>query len=61
MKTGLWENNTRVVLLGEAVECGTLDDESLVAENITSLPSDPSSLEQKATVVYISFVGAANS
>ena len=44
MKTGLWESNTSVVLLGEAVECCTLDGESPVAESITSLRSDPSSM-----------------
>ncbi|XLS54834.1 hypothetical protein HN51_004589 [Arachis hypogaea] len=33
-----------VVLLGEAVECCTLDGESPVAESITSLRSDPSSM-----------------
>ena len=44
MKTGLWESNTSVVLLGEAVECRTLDGESPVAESITSLRSDPSSM-----------------
>ncbi|GKE56027.1 hypothetical protein Tco_1495212 [Tanacetum coccineum] len=32
------------MLLGEAVECCTLDGESLVAESITSLHSDPSSM-----------------
>ncbi|TKY56360.1 hypothetical protein E2542_SST20803 [Spatholobus suberectus] len=35
---------TSVVLLGEAVECCTLDGESPVAESITSLRSDPSSM-----------------
>ena len=44
MKTGLWESDTSVVLLGEAVECCTLDGESPVAESITSLRSDPSSM-----------------
>ena len=44
MKTGLWESNTSVVLLGEAVEYCTLDGESPVAESITSLRSDPSSM-----------------
>ena len=44
MKTGLWESNTSVVLLGEAVECRTLDGESPVAESITSLRSGPSSM-----------------
>ena len=44
MKTGLWESNKSVVLLGEAVECRTLDGESPVAESITSLCSDPSSM-----------------
>lgn len=44
MKTGLWESNTSVVLLGEAVECCTLDGESPVAESITSLCSDPSNM-----------------
>ncbi|KAK1309650.1 hypothetical protein QJS10_CPA08g01603 [Acorus calamus] len=33
------------MLLGEVVECCTLDSESLVAESITSLRSDPSSME----------------
>lgn len=32
------------MLLGEAVECCTLDGESPVAESITSLRSDPSSM-----------------
>ncbi|KAI9181940.1 hypothetical protein LWI28_020293 [Acer negundo] len=41
---GLWESNTSVVLLGEAVECCTLDGESPIAESITSLRSDPSSM-----------------
>ena len=44
MKTGLWESKKSVVLLGEAVECRTLDGESPVAESITSLCSDPSSM-----------------
>jgi hypothetical protein len=44
VKTGLWESDTSVVLLGEAVECCTLDGESPVAESITSLRSDPSSM-----------------
>nr|AHA61365.1 calcium-dependent protein kinase [Arachis hypogaea] len=44
VKTGLWESYTSVVLLGEAVECCTLDGESPVAESITSLRSDPSSM-----------------
>lgn len=44
MKTGLWESNTSVVLLGEAVEYCTLDGDSPVAESITSLRSDPSSM-----------------
>ena len=44
MKTGLWESNKSVVLLGEAVECRTLDGESPVAESITSLRSGPSSM-----------------
>uniref|UniRef100_A0A6N2L9E4 Uncharacterized protein ycf68 n=1 Tax=Salix viminalis TaxID=40686 RepID=A0A6N2L9E4_SALVM len=43
-ENGLWESNTSVVLLGEAVECCTLDGESPVAESITSLCSDPSSM-----------------
>ncbi len=44
MKTGLWESNTSVVLLGEAVECCTLDGESPVAESIIGLRSNPSSM-----------------
>lgn len=44
MKTGLWESNKSVVLLGEAVKCRTLDGDSPVAESITSLRSDPSSM-----------------
>ncbi len=44
MKTGLWESNISVVLLGEAVESRTPDGESPVAENITSLRSNPSSM-----------------
>lgn len=42
MKTGLWESNTSVVLLGEAAEHRT--GGSPVAESITSLRSDPSSM-----------------
>ncbi|KAK7318212.1 hypothetical protein RJT34_02911 [Clitoria ternatea] len=42
--TGLGESYTSVVLLGEAMECCTLDGESPVAESITSLRSDPSSM-----------------
>ncbi|RDX57602.1 hypothetical protein CR513_63142, partial [Mucuna pruriens] len=38
-----WDTYTSVVSLGEAMECCTLDDESLVAKGITSLRSDPSS------------------
>ncbi|KAL0641246.1 hypothetical protein Bca4012_052313 [Brassica carinata] len=37
-------SNKSVVLLGEAVECRTLDGDSPVAESITSLCSDPSSM-----------------
>ncbi len=44
MKTGLWENNISVVLLGEAVESRTPDGESPVAESITSLRSNPNSM-----------------
>ncbi|MBA0779223.1 hypothetical protein Gotri_003495 [Gossypium trilobum] len=33
-----------VVLLGKTVKCQTLDGNSLVAESITSLRSDPSSM-----------------
>jgi len=44
VKTGLWVSNTSVVLLGEAVEYRTLDGVSPVAESITSLRSDPSSM-----------------
>ncbi|TYJ97092.1 hypothetical protein E5676_scaffold23G00230 [Cucumis melo var. makuwa] len=44
MKTRLWESNTSVMLLGEVVECYNLDGESPVAESITSLRSDPSSM-----------------
>ncbi|TYK28508.1 photosystem II CP43 reaction center protein-like [Cucumis melo var. makuwa] len=44
MKTGFWESNTSVVLLGEVVKCCTLDGKSLVAESITSLCFDPSSM-----------------
>jgi len=44
MKTGLWESNISVVLLGEAVESRTPDGESPVAENITSLHSNSSSM-----------------
>ncbi len=43
-REGLWESQTSVVLLGEAVECCTLDGDSPVAESITSLRSDPSSM-----------------
>ncbi|KAK8701334.1 hypothetical protein V6N13_019722 [Hibiscus sabdariffa] len=41
---GLWESNQSVVLLGKAVKCPTLDGDSPVAESITSLRSDPSSM-----------------
>ncbi|KAK8564752.1 hypothetical protein V6N12_058335 [Hibiscus sabdariffa] len=41
---GLWESNKSIVLLGEAVKCRTLDGDSPVAESITSLRSDPSSM-----------------
>ena len=44
MKKGLWESYISVVLLGAAVECCTLDGESPVAESITSLRSNPSSI-----------------
>ncbi len=44
MKTRLWESNISVVLLGEAVESRTPDGESPVAESITSLRSNPSSM-----------------
>ncbi len=44
MKTGLWENNIRVVLLGKVVESRTLDDESPIGENITSLGFNLSSM-----------------
>ena len=40
-RTELWESNTSVMLLGKAVECGTLDGEGLVAKSITSLRSNP--------------------
>ncbi|CAN6462615.1 unnamed protein product [Victoria cruziana] len=40
----LWENNTSVVLLCEAVEYYTLDGESPVAESITGLRSNMSSM-----------------
>ncbi|KAG2726156.1 hypothetical protein I3760_01G099700 [Carya illinoinensis] len=38
------ESNTNVVLLGEEVKCCTLDGDSPVAESITSLCSNPSSM-----------------
>ena len=41
---GLWESNTSIVLLGEAAKCCTLDGECPVAESITSLHYDPSSM-----------------
>ena len=44
VKTGLWESDISVVLLGEAVESCTLDGDSPVAESITSLRSNPSSM-----------------
>jgi len=44
VKTGLWMSNTSVVLLGEEVEHRTLDGVSPIAESITSLHSDPSSV-----------------
>ncbi len=44
MKTGLWGSKVGVVLLGEAVESCTIDGESPVAESITSLCSNPSSM-----------------
>lgn len=44
MKTGLWGSKVGVVLLGEAVESCTIDGESPVAESITSLRSNPSSM-----------------
>ena len=44
VKTGLWESNKSVTLLDEAEECCTLDGESPVAESITSLCSDQSSM-----------------
>ena len=44
MKTGLWESNKSVVLLGESVKCRTIDGYSPVAESITSLRYDPSSM-----------------
>ncbi|KAG6730848.1 hypothetical protein I3842_01G100200 [Carya illinoinensis] len=37
-------DNTNVVLPGEEVTCFTLDGDSPVAESITSLCSDPSSM-----------------
>ena len=45
MRTGLWESNTSVMLLGETVECCTLDGESPVAKSTTSLLSNPSSID----------------
>ncbi|TYI91820.1 hypothetical protein E1A91_D02G021400v1, partial [Gossypium mustelinum] len=36
--------NKSIVLLGKAVKCRTLDGDSLVAESITSLRFDPSSM-----------------
>lgn len=42
LKRGLWMSNTNVVLLGKAVECCTLDGESLVAESDISLCSNSS-------------------
>ncbi len=44
VKMGLWESNISVVLLGEAVESRTPNGESPVAENITSLRSNPSNM-----------------
>ena len=44
MKTGLWGSKVGVALLGEAVESCTIDGESPVAESITSLCSNPSSM-----------------
>ncbi|TYG80093.1 hypothetical protein ES288_D02G188900v1 [Gossypium darwinii] len=38
------QNNKSVVLLGEAVKCRTLDGDSPIAESITSLRSNPSSM-----------------
>ncbi|TYI50439.1 hypothetical protein E1A91_D12G102000v1, partial [Gossypium mustelinum] len=43
-RIGLWESNKSVVLLGETVKCKTLDGGSPIAESITSLRSDPSSM-----------------
>ncbi|KAG8483015.1 hypothetical protein CXB51_021875 [Gossypium anomalum] len=42
---GLWEINKSVELLGEVVKCRTLNGDSLVAESITSLRFDLSSIE----------------
>ncbi len=44
MKTGLWESNISVVLLGEAVESRTPNGESPIGENIISLHSNLSSM-----------------
>ena len=44
MKTGLWESDESLMLLGEAVEYRTPDGESPVAGSTTGLRSNPSSM-----------------
>ncbi|KAM1146098.1 hypothetical protein ACFX2J_037881 [Malus domestica] len=48
---GLWESNINIVLLGVAVKCRTLGGESPVAESITSLCSDLSSMGHVESLV----------
>ncbi|RDX95454.1 hypothetical protein CR513_22023, partial [Mucuna pruriens] len=48
---GLWESYASVVLLGEIVECCTIDGESLVAESTTSSHFDLSSMRHVESCV----------
>ncbi|MED6134849.1 hypothetical protein PIB30_040799 [Stylosanthes scabra] len=57
---GLWESYTSVMLLGEVVEWCTVDGESAVAESITSLRSDPSSMGHVESRVNQQYKSYAN-